>query len=227
MYEADLCAGLGFSRTGQRETCSFEVLFHHRSGAFGFAVLDRIQDRTVLRVVFSDDLFFQRQLPHPGPFVERADGVDLVDQPGKKCVSRGFGEGSMEGCVGLGESEWITDRGFHAGAESVEKFKVFAACVEDAEAANVRFQREASVDEFERRGFLDCSGRAFVSGGGDIGAAAGSGFEKALFFELVKRVAERIACDAKAFGHLARRRQSVESFVGAIFDGAAHLGRDV
>ena len=62
------------------------MLFHFDGGAFRLPGAEGVEDFAVLRVVLADDPFIEGQLAHARPFIERADGVDLADEPDEEIV---------------------------------------------------------------------------------------------------------------------------------------------
>ena len=99
--------------------------------------------------------------------------------------------------------------------------------MKDAEPADMWLQGEASVNQLERRRFLDCLRNRLVANAGHVCAAAGPNFKETFPLKLLQRVAERVSCNPERLCKLARCRQTIMSPIGSVRDRTPNLHGDV
>ena len=198
-----------------------------------FAARSGSRDRIAFRIwrclgiVLRDDLAVECQPAHPGPFVHRADRVDLADDPGEQVVARGHGESPVKLGICLGEGGGVILGGFHAVAECFEPVEIVVPSVQNAEPTYVRLQCETGVHQFERTRILGYRSRIAVILVGDVSAAAGPGFEQSLLLQMPQRITQRVASDPVVLGQCPRCRKPVMQPVVAFGDFPPQDGSDI
>ena len=90
----------------------------------------------------------------------------------------------------------------------------------------MRLQREAGVNELERRRLLDRLRNRLVTCVGHVCAAPGPDFEEAFPLKLLQRVTERVSCNPERLCKLARRRQAIMSPIGSVRDRTPNFHGD-